>query len=379
MPKFADDLLNKAIIKTLGAVPFRLGDLGELVTIFGGVIKYLTPLKLSNLAVRESERLRRAARPKGFPFHLVIDSVNACNLQCPGCPTGRRQNSGRTKRIMDIALLDSFLDNIGKYVIIADLFNWGEPLLHPNIEHIVKMLHDRRIFQQISTNLNINDPQILEKVCDAGLDFLIVSISGVTQETYGKYHRKGDIELVVDNLRKIVNYNKKLKYNYPIIELKYLMFKHNIHQIEAARILAKEIGVDIFRPCYAGGPEEEILGLNEEKKKLLYPDTGKLCSQLWRTIVLNSDGGIAPCCFLYFKQDDFAKYHPSKNRNIQDIMSNQNYVAARRMFNRAAIGTLPEDLQHPCLKCTFVHRQPHLTAYLAANPNAKQAHRTGGP
>lgn len=379
MPGLADDLLNKVIIKTIGAIPFQFGDIRELVTLFCGVVKYLTPLKLANLVLRESERLKRADLPKGFPFHAVIDIMNACNLQCNFCPTGRRQSSGRIKRIIDIDLLESFLDNIGKYVVIADLFNWGEPLLHPNIGKIVEILHDRRIFKQISTNLNIRDQQILEGVCDAGLDFLIVSISGMTKKIYEKYHQKGDIDLVVDNLKYIVNYKKKLKYRYPIVELKYLIFKHNIHQIEEARAFAKEIGVDIFRACYAGGPEEEIISINEKKKKLLYPATGKSCSQLWRTIVLNSDGGIGPCCFLYFKKDDFADYYPPDHINIKDIMSNPQYVVARRMFNRAALGTLPEDLQHPCLKCAFVHRQPHLSGYLAANPNAKQSHRTGGP
>jgi MoaA/NifB/PqqE/SkfB family radical SAM enzyme len=379
MERFTNDLMNKVIHKTIDFIPFRCGEIKELLTLVLGVIKYLTPLKLYNLIVRESERLKRVDLPKGFPFHTLIDIANTCNLKCPYCPTGRRQNSGRTQRIIDIDLLEAFLDQIGKYLIMADLFNWGEPLLHPHIENIVRMFHKRNIFQQISSNLNIRNKHVLEKVCDAGLDFLIVSISGITQEIYEKYHQGGDIDLVWDNLRYIISYKKKSKYFNPIIELKYLIFKYNTHQIEKARILAKKIGVDIFRVCYAGGPEDEIISVNEEKKNLLYPGRGNLCSQLWSTIVLNSDGGIAPCCFLYFRDDDFAEFSQSNNFNIKDIMSNQKYVAARRMFKDSAVGALPKELQHPCLKCVFVHRQPHLTGYLAANPYAKKAHRTGGP
>jgi pyruvate-formate lyase-activating enzyme len=379
MPPRADDLLNRVIFKMIGAIPFQWGDLRELVTLFCGVVKYLTPLKVTNLLLRESERLKRADFPKGFPFHAVIDTMHACNLQCKYCPTGRLQSSGRNQRAIDLNLLESFLDDMGKYIVMADLFNWGEPLLHPNIGKIVKIFHDRRIFNQISTNLNIQNQQTLEEICDAGLDFLIVSISGMTKNIYGKYHQTGDLDLVVNNLKYIVNYKKQLGYRYPIIELKYLVFKHNIHQIDAARAFAKEIGLDIFRACYAGGPPEEIISFNETKRRLLYPGTGTSCSQLWHTIVLNSDGGIAPCCLLYFKADDFADYAPPEHRNLQDIFSNPRYVAARRMFKRAALGALPHNLQHPCLKCSFVHLQPHLTGYLAANPHAKQSHRTGGP
>lgn len=379
MQKSTHDLLNKAISKAICSIPYRFGEVKELITLVLNVIKYLTPLKLFNLVIRELEILRRVDLPKGLPFHAVIDILNACNLQCSYCPTGRRQNSGRSQRIIDIDLLEIFLDNIGKYLIMADLFNWGEPLLHPQIDNIVRMFHERRIFHHISTNLNIHNKQVLEKVCDAGLDFLTISISGITQEIYEKYHQKGDINLVLDNLRHIINYKKKLKCINPIIELKYLVFKFNIHQIDEARNLAKEMGVDIFRACYAGGPEDEIIPIKEVQKHLLYPGTGKLCSQLWRTIVLNSDGGVAPCCFVYFKKDDFAEYRQSDMFNIRDIMTNNKYIAARRMFKNSSGSELPKNLQHPCLKCIMVHRQLHLTGYLASNPYAQQAHRTGGP
>jgi MoaA/NifB/PqqE/SkfB family radical SAM enzyme len=269
-------------------------------------------------------------------------------------------------------LVKTFLDRYGKYLIAADLFNWGESLLHPKIFDIVRLFHERHIFHQISSNLNIRNKSVLEKICDAGLDRLIVSISGTTQETYERYHRRGDISLVVENLKHLIEYRKRMHLFSPIIELKYLTFKYNTHQVPEALRLANQIGVDIFRSHIAGGPEEEIIQTDEENKKLLYPSTGGLCYQLWRTIVLNSDGGVAPCCFLYFKDDDFT--HISC---IED--TGQRYIEARSMFNRLAVGELASNLRHPCLKCSFVHRQKHMAEYLAANPYAKQGHRTGGP
>jgi hypothetical protein len=71
-----------------------------------------------------------------------------------------------------------------------------------------------------------------------------------------------------------------------------------------------------------------------------------------------------------FKEDDFADI-----RDIADATPNQRYTQARMMFDKLAAGDLAPELQHPCLKCTFVHRQQHLKEYLASNPHAKQGHR----
>jgi len=372
MPVNRNDFLNKLVYKTISVVPSRFGDARDVISYSLGVVKYLTPSKVANFLTREHERLKRVSLPRGFPFHAVVDVSNACNLECPYYTPGRRQTSGRTERIIDLDLVRTFLDRYGKYLIAADLFNWGESLLHPKISDIVHLFHERRIFHQISSNLNIRNRSVLEKICDAGLDVLIISISGTTQDIYERYHRRGDIFLVVENLKHLIAYRKSMHRFSPIIEMKYLTFRYNAHQVPAALRLANEIGVDIFRSHIAGGPKEEIIQVDEEKKKLLYHGTGGLCYQLWRTIVLNSDGGIAPCCLLYFKDDDFA--HLS---GIED--TSQRYIEARNMFNRLAAGELGSNLQHPCLKCSFVHRQKHLAEYLAANPNAKSGHRTGGP
>ena len=372
MPVNRNDLLNKFVYKAISVVPEQFGDARDVISYSLGIVKYLTQSKVANFLTREYERLKRASLPRGFPFHAVVDISNACNLECPYCPTGRRQTSGRTERIIDVGLVKTFLDCYGKYLIAADLFNWGESLLHPRISDIVHLFHERRIFHQISSNLNIRNRSTLEELCDAGLDVLIVSISGITREIYERYHRRGNLSLVIENLKHLIDYRKKMHLFNPIIELKYLTFKYNAYQVPEALRLAGEIGVDIFRSHIAGGPEEEIIQMDEEKKKLLYHGTGGLCCQLWRTIVLNSDGGIAPCCLLYFKDDDFAHISCMEN-------TSRRYIEARKMFNKPAAGELASDLQHPCLKCSFVHRQKHLAEYLAANPYAKKGHRTGGP
>jgi organic radical activating enzyme len=335
---------------------------------------YLTPAKLVNVLRSESEKWFRVVRPRAFPYVAVADVANLCNLQCPYCPTGARRSSGRARKLIDPLLLKKMLDELDKYLLSVNLFNWGEPLLHPQISDMVRMIHARRIFTQISTNLNTSHRETLAELCEAGLDYLTVSVAGATQEVYEQYHCGGNLQLVLENIRYLTAFKRRHRLKRPVVEFKYLLFKHNRHQMPAARKMAYGLGVEIFRCQTAGGPEEAIIA--DSASAALKPRFPKICHQLWNMAVLNSDGGIAPCCYLFFKSDDFGVYNHELFRQVRN---NQLFVTARQLFNAAEAGTLPVHLQHPCLKCQVVHAQPHLKAYLASNPHAKQDHRTGGP
>jgi len=184
---------------------------------------YWTPTKLYNIARCEIEKRFRVTHTRAMPYTATIDVTNACNLRCPGCPTGIGI-VGRKKTMMDLHHLQIFLDQAGPYLVIAHLYNWGESLLHPQAVAIVKMIHDWRIFTSISSNLNIKDFSKIKAVCDAGLDHLIISADGATSDSYRKYRVGGDFELVLENIRRIVAYRKECGRRRPILEWKLLAF-----------------------------------------------------------------------------------------------------------------------------------------------------------
>jgi organic radical activating enzyme len=335
-------------------------------------IPYLTLPKLFNVLRCETEKWRRVVRPKALPYVAVIDVANRCNLRCPYCPTGARRPSGRDKKLIEPLLVKQLLDELDRYLISVNLYNWGEPLLHPQIAQMVKMIHERRIFTKISSNLSIAKPELVTEVCRAGLDYLTVSVAGASQEVYERYHRGGTLQTVLENIKHVTAYKKKFNSKFPVIEFKYLLFKQNRHELETARALAYGLGADIFKCHTGGGPEEATIATPITSDQ---PHAPKFCHHLWNMIVVNSDGGIAPCCFLFFKRDDLGEYSLEPVRLMRN---NQQFLRARQLFNPAEVSNLPANLSHPCLKCEIVHEQPHLKAYLPMNPHAKQDHRTGG-
>jgi hypothetical protein len=238
---------------------------------------------------------------------------------------------------------------------------------------MVNMFHRGRIFTAISSNLNVGRKQVLEELCDAGLDHLAVSISGASQGTYEQYHRTGKLAVVVENTRHIVEYKRRQHLKNPKIEWKFLAFSHNLHEVGSARKLARELGVDVFRWVHGGGPDEARVQGKEDSGHHI---SEKFCHQLWHAVVLQSDGGIAPCCYLFFKQDDLGEYSGDL---IAKIRQNEAFTTARSLFDAGSADNLPIDLEHPCLRCGVVHEQPHLSNYLKSNRNAIKGHRTGGP
>lgn len=358
--------------KPLWRFPLR-GNAGRYALLARQGARYLTPAKIANLLRCEVEKRRRTARVRSYPYAATLDVTNLCNLRCPYCPTGAQRDAGRDPRIMPLSIVDRLLEEVGDYLISANLFNWGEPFVHREVADIVARIHARGIFTQISSNLSIDRPSALEGVCAAGLDYLMISTSGASQAVNAQYHRRGRLSQVAENARAVVEFKRKNRQSTPIVEWKYLVFKHNAHEVNEARALAARIGVDIFRAVRGGGEESALVEPNEASASTI---PTRLCHQLWHTIVVNSDGGIAPCCYLYFKSDDFAELSQG---SVMEARNSPRYLLARSLFDPSAVATLPPDLRHPCLKCELVHRVPHLKDYLAANPHAELGARTGGP
>ena len=314
------------------------------------LLTYSTPAKLANLLLCEAEKKLRIIAPRSTPYRAIIDVSNACSLRCPYCPTGARE-FGRKPGFLPMEHIEELMERVGRYLYIAFLYNWGEPLLHPDLPKIVAQVRSRNILTVISTNLNIRNPAKLEAVLDSGLDHLIVSIDGATQEVYSQYRVKGNLDLVLENLRYLVDYKRKIKRKNPTIEWQFLVFDHNRHEVEMARKLAGDIGVNVFRTSPGFVPENHIEAWGREA----------WCNFLWDTITMQVDGGIGACCHHIDKADDFLD---SPAATFSTMWHAPRFMTARRLFSPKAAERLPDDLEHPCLSCPIVRNQPHLTRFV---------------
>jgi MoaA/NifB/PqqE/SkfB family radical SAM enzyme len=311
----------------------------------GALLRHAGPRKTANVLRAEWERVRRTTVLRSRPYYYFIDPCNVCNLRCPLCPTGTGDLQ-RSRGMLKLADYRTILDKIDRYAVEVSLHNWGEPLLNKDIFDIIRLTTDRGIATNMSSNLSLKHQENLgERLVRSGLEYLIVSLDGVTQETYEQYRVRGDINLVFDNMRDIIAAKQRLGSSTPKIEWQFIVFKHNEHEMEAARERAKAMGVDRLRFRAPGLPynqsDDEALGDKWMPTNPAYWELhparlnaqGYLwdepCYYLYRSMTVNPGGGVAACCIVYREKQDFGCL---LHEDLDTIWNNPSYVASRALF-----------------------------------------------
>lgn len=189
-------------------------------------------------AIKEDHTKMRSWR-----YFLEINS--ACNLACPTCTKGNKAGYDHQTGIMDPALMEACIDKIRNENNKAIVFLYGnsEPFLHPRLPECIAAVKARGLRCELSSNLNYI--QRIDETLSAGLDFMIISLSGFTQEVYVKGHAGGNIEKVKKNMKLVGEANAKL--DKPVkISVNYHVYKDNGHELELMKDYAKECGIGLF-------------------------------------------------------------------------------------------------------------------------------------
>ena len=116
--------------------------------------------------------------------------------------------------------------------------------MHPKFLELVKYASQKKIYTVTSTNAHFLSERKAKETIESGLDRILISIDGTTQETYGHYRIGGSLEKVIEGTKSLVRAKRELKSKTPHIIFQFLVVKPNEHQIEELKTLAKEIGVD---------------------------------------------------------------------------------------------------------------------------------------
>ncbi|MFZ6664322.1 SPASM domain-containing protein [Peijinzhouia sedimentorum] len=254
-------------------------------------------------------RITRNPVPMGMPISLSFEPTTSCNLRCPECPSGLR-NFTRPTGMAQEELFQKTIDELAPRLIYLILYFQGEPYLNPKFLDNVKYASDKGIYTATSTNAHYLKDHLAKKTVESGLDRLIISIDGTTQETYESYRVGGKLEKVIEGTKNVIKWKKELKSTTPHIIFQFLVVKPNEHQIEDVKRLAKELGVDEvgFKTAqiydYENGSDliptidkysrykQKPNGKWEVKNKLL-----NHCWKMWHSSVITWDGKVVPCCF----------------------------------------------------------------------------------
>lgn len=296
---------------------------------------------------KKAQQTKSLVHP-GLPFSISIEPTTACNLRCPECPSGLRSFSRPTGTMLQ----DTFrkvIDELHEYLMYLILYFQGEPYLNQEFLDAVNYAHSKKIYTATSTNGHYLSEELALQTVESGLDRIIISLDGTDQASYEKYRIGGQFEKVVTGIANLVAARKKLRKKTPYIILQFIVFQHNLHQIEEVKVLAKKLSVDKLEmktaQIYDFEKGSELIPdqnkysryrQNGQQHYSIKSDLMNKCWKMWHSCVMTWDGDIVPCCF-----DKDARYVMGNihDQSFTDIWNGPKYHDFRsRLFsNRSEI------------------------------------------
>src|SRR5688572_19196256 len=189
-----------------------------------------------------------------LPSRLYVECTAACNISCDQACCAPETGITRTRQagMLDFELFRRVIDEAGPALVRIDFFNYGEAFLHKRAIEMCEYIKSRfpHIYLYTSTNgLAFSEEQV-RRLIRSGIDEVTFSIDGAMPESYVKYRKRGDFEKAIRNLRFAAGEKRALGRDVPVLNWRYILFRHNDsdEEMRRARELAQEIGVD--RLCW---------------------------------------------------------------------------------------------------------------------------------
>lgn len=254
------------------------------------------------------------------------DITNMCNAACPQCvrtnPLTGKTNEYIKKSELSIADFVKisppwFLKQL-EYIYFCG--NYGDPLVAKDLLAILDYVWECNpsLSVKVHSNCSLRDASWWKRFAQLTNDkkfTLIASVDGASQSTQELYRVNTNFEKIIENLKIFISYNGK-------VEWRYIVFKHNEHEVETAKKISEEIGCINFRSYSSNRqfPEGKFkYNFNNEIKYLERPSydvdkkfndrktiefeelqttTAKIdcIANKTRSIFIDFEGNIMPCC-----------------------------------------------------------------------------------
>ena len=278
------------------------------------------------------------------PKTVIFETVLGCNLRCPECAVGGKIVKRKYGQ-MSLAQYHVLIEKVRPYVEYLYLHLWGEPMLNKDI---FQMLRHASAFTKtnISTNANLLDARMARDLIESGVSDIIVSIDGITQDTYAIYRRRGQVGAALRGLAYLVNANRRHG-NRVNINPQFIVFEHNVHEMEAFGKLCRELGLSpVFKAPYLR-PDSQLraTGLRQYTRRV-EPDPEarrqamRQCPNARDVLTVLLDGQVVACCYDHNGLTNFGNLY---TQSLEEIWESPGYKAFRQGVRDGSPGPFCQD------------------------------------
>jgi MoaA/NifB/PqqE/SkfB family radical SAM enzyme len=141
-------------------------------------------LKLGTSVTRKARSAReflRGLTHTAHPLLVQIIPIRRCNIDCGYC-----NEYDKVSPPVPAEILKKRIDKLAELGTSVVAFSGGEPMLHPELDDLIRHIRGRRMMAGLITNGYFLVPKRIAQLNEAGLDFLQISIDNVEPDDVSK-------------------------------------------------------------------------------------------------------------------------------------------------------------------------------------------------
>ena len=257
-------------------------------------------------------------RVRHLPTFVSVEPANFCQLRCPECPVGIASSPNR---LMPLSIFERVLEQVQATAHTMQFYFQGEPLLNKQLPEMIAAAHKAGLYTIVSTNAQSLSQDMANALVQSGLNRIIVSIDGFSEESYQAYRVGGSLHKALEGLQHLAG--AKAEFHSRIrIELQVLRLKTNEHEWDWIKKNYKSLGAThlVFKTAQLYNFEHGHPLMPTDERYSRYKKTadgtyvhkssplhstpytlhrafGALCLRLWSGCVITTNGDVLPCCY----------------------------------------------------------------------------------
>lgn len=247
--------------------------------------------------------------PLGHKGIVLIEPTSVCNLACPLCPTGTGTLE-RESKFISVELFARIVELTAPFAEGYVLNLFGEPMFHPEIETLLRMVKERPVW--LSTNLNYPEG-LAGKLAQWENVHAICSVDTLDPEQYPSYRVNGVWSTVMRNL-------DILSGGRGSVHPQFLVEPDEFREVDFLR----------FADEHAIPRDNIIIKTKMENFRLDPTDKHRpgVCHSAYVDLYFDCDGYLLPCCNNVRK--DLRMGHANDFGTLDEMLNNAKAVSTRR-------------------------------------------------
>lgn len=235
-----------------------------------------------------------------FPSHVIMDITEVCNLACVHCPHPAFSRSEHySGRHLDPDLNDKMVEEVrqfgaGHTQYIRYTSN-GEPLAHPHAYSMIESaVRGSGVFVTLTTNGKIMNEKRTQRLLEAGVHMIDISIDAFRPETYARIRVNGNLEVTRANVLRLLRWVRESG-NRTKVVVSFVEQPQNKDESQAFERYWKDQGADYVVIRRLHSCSGAVVPLADLRRRANANASRRPCLYPWERIVVNARGELAFC------------------------------------------------------------------------------------